>query len=252
MAGRHVTRKGLYWGLFTGLVTLILTAVVLPDSYTRFVDRVAARKAQATPLSVYPWPGKIEGESFSLNEPEVMIPRSRTEIERKLPSLGKDPEGWALAQGGVRANQLAVSLQVNTAIEKPVIVTGVNARVLRRRQPVSGIYLGPTGGGAMFEKAWGVGLDSDPPDQRVLDGLSGVAWDFPISVGRSDSAILTVVGTTEKYDVDWVVDIAYVVDGKAGVVTVNDDGKPYRVTSFTAARESFRVDFDGRVVWNSQ
>jgi hypothetical protein len=81
-------------------------------------------------------------------------------------------------------------------------------------------------------------LDQDPATVRLAAG-----WSFPLKVSRTDIEAFTVVPTTENCYCLFVIELRYVdPDGKTRTISMNDRGKPFELTSSSAATKKITVD----------
>lgn len=247
------TQRRRAYVVLASVATLVLTALVLPDAYTRVVDRIGERRAD--PITSAAWPQDVRIDDYSSQAPTFVIPQRPETITLSLDRADTqdaawDQEAWAEKLGGVHANLLAVDFSLQAGTDRPVVLTGVRVRVLHRRPPLQGAFMRPAGGGDLWERALQVDLDEDPPRHETWSHtLENPEWTFPISLGQADTTLLTVLAGTSEHDVDWVIDVDYVFGGRKGTHTIDDGGKPFRVTSSAASTQCFLVQ-DGAPLWD--
>lgn len=138
---------------------------------------------------------------------------------------------WA-GDGAVPASGTGQSLQI-TAPDKALVITEIKPRVLTRESPIVGAFVGPSGAGTFLQYGVLADLDSDPVATEFYS--DDADWSFPISMGNDDNMVFTVVGSTSSGTVEWVVDIHYLVDGEANILTFPDETNPFVTTSVGSA-----------------
>lgn len=53
---------------------------------------------------------------------------------------------------------------------------------------------------------------------------------FPDKVSISDAETFVVEGRAGRCDCDWVIDLSWAAEGMTGTLTIDDNGKPLRVS----------------------
>jgi hypothetical protein len=183
----------------------------------------------------------------------------------RAPNLaGNDPaqskiSALLLKRGGVKIESdetenfrphSQVRLVVTGQHERPVLITGLRANVLRRERPLSGtiVYGPPQGAGENIQV--GLDLDSRTPSARSFDDKQFLAEPyFPahhVSVKPGEQVVFTVRAFTSKCYCEWELLVNAVVDGKDQVFSVKDGDRPFRTTAFaTAYKTIYSFDFFG-------
>ncbi|MEV4117993.1 hypothetical protein [Micromonospora sp. NPDC049645] len=119
---------------------------------------------------------------------------------------------------------------------EPVFVTQIRAKVSRRDQPPAGacLFHGSQGGGEPLE----IGFDLDEPDSvariRERGGADlGVAYvdRHSITLSPGEPMSIDVQAQTEQSYCEWVVELDLALGGEKRVITVDDNGQPFRSTS---------------------
>ena len=143
-----------------------------------------------------------------------------------------------------------VRLVVTGQHERPVLITGLRANVLRRDPPLSGtiIYGPPQGAGENIQV--GLDLDSRTPSARSFDDKQFLAEPYfaahHVSVKPGEQVLFTVRAFTSKCYCEWELLVTAVVQGKDQVFRVKDGNQPFRTTAFATAYETiYSFDFFG-------
>jgi hypothetical protein len=143
-----------------------------------------------------------------------------------------------------------VRLVVTGQHERPVLITGLRANVLRRERPLSKtiVYGPPQGAGENIQV--GLDLDSPTPSARSFDDKRFLAEPYftahHVSVKAGEQVVFTVRAFTSKCYCEWELLVTAVVDGKDQVFRVKDGNQPFRTTAFATAYETiYSFDFFG-------
>jgi hypothetical protein len=187
-------------------------------------------------------------QRVTARRPEYVLPLP---VDRLEPPPGQDQyyearDQWASRLGGVPADFMEVQVTVTGKSNEPAILTNLRINVLERRPPMPGTHVtyGPIGE-AVPERFVAIDLDDNPPtigestDERHLE--EGVAVDpiqFPYRVDQGESEVFYLFVTTDTCDCDWVAELFVTVGSDQRRVTIDDAGKPFRLTS-SAAAQSF-------------
>jgi hypothetical protein len=202
-------------------------------------------------------------ESIVWALPRALPPEDDPVIQ--APNLpGNDPAQRKLAalllkQGGVKIEtdetedgreHSQVRLVVTGQHERPVLITGLRANVLRRERPLSKtiVYGPPQGAGENIQV--GLDLDSLTPSARSFDDKHFLAEPYfaahHVSVKPGEQVLFTVRAFTSKCYCEWELLVDAVVDGKDQVFSVRDGDRPFRTTAFAKAYETiYNFDFFG-------
>ncbi|MEV0429768.1 hypothetical protein [Micromonospora sp. NPDC050495] len=155
------------------------------------------------------------------------------------PGWAEDWSSWAREAAGVPAFGSEVYFTVQGISEAQVTLTDLRVRVLARRPPVPGVLIGLGGGGSGAYRWVDADLDKQPPlltSGRFEEGEQHVPEHerkeirFPYRVSVSDAETFVVVGHTAACDCDWTIEVDWASQGRTGTVTVDDAGRPFRVT----------------------
>jgi hypothetical protein len=155
---------------------------------------------------------------------------------------GADPrDAWAghpAVENALVASPTHVEATVQGRSETAVVLTGVEARVHRRRPVPAGTILSNTlcGYPGAF-RSFQIDLDSRPPtissrgdrDQRTGRELEPIR--FPYVVSSSDPETFLINAVAEECDCEWSVELSWQSAGRTGTVVIDDDGRPFRTVS---------------------
>jgi hypothetical protein len=202
-------------------------------------------------------------ESIMWAVPRALPPEDDPVI--RAPNLpGNDPAQRKLAalllkRGGVKVEadetedgreHSQVRLVVTGQHERPVLITGLRANVLRRERPLSQtlVYGPPQGAGENIQV--GLDLDSFTPSARSFDDKLFLAEPYfaahHVSVKPDEQVLFTVRAFTSKCYCEWELLVTAVVDGKDQVFSVKDGDQPFRTTAFATAYQTiYNFDFFG-------
>jgi hypothetical protein len=141
-----------------------------------------------------------------------------------------------------------VRLVVTGQHERPVLITGLRANVLRRERPLSQtiVYGPPQGAGENIQV--GLDLDTLTPSARSFDKKQFLAEPYfaahHVSVKPGEQVLFTVRAFTSKCYCEWELLVTAVVDGKDRVFSVKDGDQPFRTTAFATAYQTiYNFDF---------
>lgn len=173
--------------------------------------------------------------------PYYVVPRSRVPSPAKLSRAAVNrfvtrPEA-ALGKGALPGSPQIVRLQLRSTTDDPVRVTAVRFRVVSDARPLRGWFTAQPA--CKFERAQVARVNLDSRRRRVRyvggDGTSSRA--IALALHRTRPAVLELQAATRRHRVAWTAELAVSRDGgPAQAVTVDDGGRPFRVTSPRASR----------------
>ncbi|MFD4640592.1 hypothetical protein ACFWN2_24965 [Lentzea sp. NPDC058436] len=174
-----------------------------------------------------------------------VVPKPLAEVKAVAdPSVGPDRYAtWEHSKDGVQAStaRFTMTVQGHDATSN-VVITGIRAKVLEKRPPLTGTLLTGECGAPTVAHYVRVDLDSEQPvsfpDELDADtaadmvkrGLRADPVRLPYSVSSTQPEVFTVVAGTELCDCTWVIELDWSAGGESGVQTVGYDGKPFRTT----------------------
>jgi hypothetical protein len=183
-------------------------------------------------------PGTFEaGHPYS---PYFVIPKTELADPEHVDSAelsGNEPFGFEFAQRhrGVAGSAQIVRLQLRAKGDEPVTIDAIKAHVVDRRPPLEGWYVASPGCGGLTVRTATVNLDAPSPEVQVLDDTGAPLKNTTLFVTRTNIEVLELQASTEKSMVDWNLELFYSGPDGDGSVTVDDAGKPFRVTTESAS-----------------
>jgi hypothetical protein len=157
----------------------------------------------------------------------------------------QDFRQWADSHGGVLADLQTVRI-ILRGREQPVVhVDSVSVKVLGRTTPRTGWFNAWTGcGGVAAPRILAVDFDKQPPStQWLIEGEKADAPSFTVS--STEEEVIDIEATSLRDEVQWVVEVRYSALGKDGVLQIDNDGKPFVVTTIANA-QAYAYAFDGQ------
>jgi hypothetical protein len=213
------------WIRLTGEPSLEVTPIKGPASYepsgtTTTARASAGRTSTKTPVSYEPKADLL---------PSFVIPRPIEEISPPPIDPRKRYE-WARKLGGVESRTI-VQVIVKGRSEEPVILEGLNIKVLDRKRPLEGSYIiYEVRGGEIDPRSMSVTLNYQGPPEVSLDN-----WKFPLRVSKTDVEVFDIWVKAIDCDCTWVAELHYVADGEPDMIEITDNGEPFRITAPPAA-----------------
>jgi hypothetical protein len=173
--------------------------------------------------------------------PYYVVPRKRFRDPSKLTRLARNnlitrPES-AVGKGALPGSPQIVRLSLRGVSDEPVTVDGVRARVISDARPLRGWFTASRG--CMVQPVRRAKLDLDTPRRaaRYVGADKRSSKTLSLKLGRTDEQIIELQAATRRHRVAWVAElIVRNRDGDATTITVDDAGKPFRVTSERSSR----------------
>ncbi len=181
--------------------------------------------------------------------PYYIVPTARVADPTALPKadLGHSETffdyAWSLEHGAVPGDPQVVRLELRGRGDEPVTVSGIRALVVGRTAPVAGWYVADPACGPEPVRLATIDLDAGVPKVEYWDD-SGPHKDLAVSVTRSDLELIELHASSKRSTVDWRAQVFYSGPEGEGTVTVDDGGKPFRVSTESASA-GYRPDFAG-------
>jgi hypothetical protein len=143
---------------------------------------------------------------------------------------------WVRTHGGVAGSPQIIRLELRTTSDEPVTITGIAPEVVTRTRPLRGWYLAAPACGAEPIRIAEIDLDSPRPSVHYYSdqGTPG-GRHLALTVTRTDSEQLELHASTKKQRIGWRATIFYSAPRGDGSITVDDNGRPFRVTTETAS-----------------
>ncbi|MFI6824144.1 hypothetical protein ACIBJE_24865 [Micromonospora sp. NPDC050187] len=247
-----LSRRNLLWAAGGGAAAAIFAALVaeLDDRLTspgqavrdeRAVEaakREEARRKAPLSLNAYYYDRSDDARIWLATAP--LTPQARQRLTMPARMQVDAAEGGinaVLGTSNEHPNRLLTRVRLSVVGQwaAPVFVTQIRARVLRRSAPLSHAYV--------FHQSQGdgeplkIGFDLDEPDSiaRIIepDERLGRAYvdDRSLTLTPGEPLTIDVQAQTDQSYCEWVIDFDLDLDGEKRVVTVDDDGRPFRSTS---------------------
>lgn len=173
--------------------------------------------------------------------PYYVIPRKRFRDPSELSRVARNkivsnPES-ALAKGALAGSPQIVRLSLRSTGDDPVTIDGVRFRVLSDARPLRGWFTALSGCmAAPVRRAQG-NLDARRRAVRYVSRNGVVSRNLALDVERGAPQVIELRATTRRRRVAWTAELSVRDDdGNTATVTVDDGGKPFRVTSTRASR----------------
>lgn len=154
-----------------------------------------------------------------------------------LRGLGKPPSsfcpewhGWLRDRGAVPGAEMEIEVTLSASTEVTVVIDGVRAKVVRKRERPSWIHLLCAVGGAdLIPRHVSIDLDGfDPPATVFRDhDLNPTEWPR-LSLSKGEVEKLSLRATANTHDIEWKAEILAIVDGKRRTFTIDENGNPFR------------------------
>lgn len=173
--------------------------------------------------------------------PYYVVPRKRFRDPSKLTRLARNnlvtkPES-AVSKGALPGSPQIVRLSLRGVTDKPVTVDGVRARVISDARPLRGWFT--TSPGCMVQPVRRAKLNLDSPRAaaRYVGADERSSRTLSLKLARADEQVIELQAATRRHRVAWVAELTVRnEDGDPTTITVDDGGKPFRVTSERSSR----------------
>lgn len=175
-------------------------------------------------------------ESAHAYAPYYVVPRTRvaspSQLSRAATSRFVTRPEAALDRGARAGSPQIVRLELRATTDELVTVDGVRFHVAGEGRPLKGWFTAQPA--CAFERVplARVSLDSRRPTARYVDADGVSSRTLALALHRSGPAVLELQAATKRHRVAWTAELSVTRDGAASrPVTVDDGGKPFRVTS---------------------
>jgi hypothetical protein len=199
--------------------------VVLPDRFSE-------------PISVAVEPTGVCGVAWV-----VPVRPSEVTYSEPVESSIKSWRDWPPAAKGSFGSPHNVLMTIQGRSEAQVVITDLTIRMLKRGPlPPQATVLRAAGCGDIGAYRWlETDLDQSPPGRVAKYDSNKAEGDladheltpikFPYEISLSDAESFVITASTKKCTCEWEIDVAWSSQGKTGVTTIDDHGKPFRTTS---------------------
>ena len=217
------------------VVALCVAAGAAYAVKTQFLDDETASVARPAPLSVT----VLRPGSYAAAHPYApyyVVPRKRFRDPSQLTTLARNkllskPES-TLSKGALAGSPQIVRLALRATSGEPVRVEGVSYSVVSDARPLRGWYTALPGCEIEPVRRAKLILDRRRPTVRYVGANRRGLRTLGFEVTRAAPQIIELQATTRRHRVAWTASLALRdADGHASTVTVDDNGKPFRVTS---------------------
>lgn len=184
-------------------------------------------------------PGTFEsGHPYA---PYYVVPRARFRDPSKLSRVARNkivsnPQS-ALPKGALAGSPQIVRLSLRSTGDDAVTVDGVRFRVVSDARPLRGWFTALSGcAAAPVRRAQG-NLDAKRGAVRYVSPNGVVSRSLALEVEPGSPQVIELRAATKRRRVAWTAELAVRdADGRTSTVSVDDGGKPFRVTSASASR----------------
>ncbi|HEV2777721.1 MAG TPA: hypothetical protein VGV90_19170 [Solirubrobacteraceae bacterium] len=173
--------------------------------------------------------------------PYYVVPRKRFRDPSKLTRVARNnlitkPES-AVSKGGLPGSPQIVRLSLRGLSDEPVTVDRVRARVISDARPLRGWFTAEAGCEVQPVRRAKLNLDSPRAATRYVGAGERGAKTLSLELGRADEQVIELQAATRRHRVAWVAELTVRnQDGDPATITVDDAGKPFRVTSERSSR----------------
>jgi hypothetical protein len=136
-----------------------------------------------------------------------------------------------------------ITVTVQGLTGKSVVLQSMTVDIVRRSPPMTGIYLPRTCDGEITPRKYQVDLDAAQP--RITPEPGTVPFPYKVNDFEPEQFVLTP--TVTSADVELRLVVTWTAGSESGKLIIDDAGKPFRVTTPSAARE-FCVHSDLRTL----
>jgi hypothetical protein len=168
--------------------------------------------------------------------PYYVVPRKRFKDPSQLTRVARNnlvtkPES-AVSKGALAGSPQIVRLALRAASDGPVTLDRVRARVVSDARPLRGWFTASPGCQVEPVQLARLNLDSADAAPRYVGADKRRSKTLALEVGQTAPQIIELQATTRRHRVAWVAELTVRNgDGDASTITVDDAGKPFRVTS---------------------
>ena len=173
--------------------------------------------------------------------PYYVVPRKRFGSPSDLTHLTRNklqtkPES-ALSKGALAGSPQIVRLSLRAASGEPVTVDAVRAKVISDAKPLRGWFTALPGCEVEPVRRAKLNLDAPRSAARYVGAGRRSSKTLSLRVGRTDPQVIELQAATRRRRIAWVAELRVRnEDGDPSTITVDDGGKPFRVTSERASR----------------
>ena len=173
--------------------------------------------------------------------PYYVVPRKRFRDPSALTRVGRNnlitkPES-AVSKGAMAGSPQIVRLSLRALSDERVTVDAVRAKVISDARPLRGWYTAEAACRVEPVRRARLDLDSPRSAPRYVGADKRRSETLSLAVSRTDPQVLELHAATRDHRVAWVAELTVRnADGDAATITVDDGGRPFRVTSTRSSR----------------
>jgi hypothetical protein len=113
-----------------------------------------------------------------------------------------------------------------------VLIDALRVKVLRRGEPLEGTNIVcPVGGAEGAPRNIAIALDEDPPT------TSYGTKPFLFTLKKGEVEAFHILATAELSSCEWIASLYLLVEGKRKIVTIDNQGNPFKTTSTNRCKE---------------
>lgn len=178
-------------------------------------------------------PKEFDRGLFDWTAYSYVVPRARRQLPPPPRGLCRDRRSWARRLGGVDARFTRVEVILEGNASGTLVLDEIRAQVVGRRPPLKGSWLVCSVGGAEASpRRIEVDLDRDPPlVQYLREGDEPVRAPILFTLKKGEVETFFVHAKTTTCDCSWRIFFRLLERGRRHVITVDDDGRPFRTTA---------------------
>lgn len=219
-----------------GVILLALVALLIADEIFGSEDDALS----PPPVSVR----VLEPGTFASSHayaPYYVVPTKRVRSPARLSRAATNrfvtrPEA-ALAKGALAGSPQVVRLQLRSTTDDPVAIDGVGFDVVSDAGPLQGWFTAQPACSFERVRVARLNLDRRRARPRYLDAKGRSSRKLAIELDSNAPTTLELQAATRRRRVAWRAELSVSRDGgPSQTLTVDDDGKPFRVTSIRASR----------------
>ena len=139
----------------------------------------------------------------------------------------KPPAGAVMSSGG------EVKVTVQGLAGKAVVLQSMEVEVVRRSQPMTGIYLPLGCQGEVPPRKFVLNLDAPAP--KIVPQPGTVTFPYKVNEAEPEQFVITPEVTAE--DIEWRLHLKWTSAPDEGELVLGGSGQPFRTTATTAARK---------------
>ena len=162
-----------------------------------------------------------------------------------LPGWADDPSEWITRLRGIPADSMMVTFTVDGVGLEKVTIHDIRVVDVKALRPSTGTRVVWVCGGGSLYRYMLIDFDANPPKRTFhVDENSTVQprerrpISFPYVVSSVDPESFEVIAHAKKASVEWALEIDWSFQGKTGVLRVDDNGSPFRISGAAAVTAS--------------